>query len=343
MKDEGHLPGCPTGSATCPAPTPSRSSARSRPTSDPIDYTLRRRDHLVVPPRRRHPHRAGALRQGLQHDGACCRRCSPTATAPGRAGGPGSRRCGRSARNVRDLYDFKHWSERTVIALVMQTLDNSITTYGKQAPAPAWRMTSQAGPRRAEPDLDPGRQRGRTPDGRDHGRHRRRLHRRAVQHAADRPLHRRLRDRRLAGDRRRSTPTSGSTATRACTSSTARRSPPTSGVNPSLTITAQAERAMSFWPNKGEADPRPGARAAYERMRRSPRTPRSSPTSAPARCGCRSSASAEPQLTSVGAGQTRDGYRWSRPGHFRTGIASTGVTRLPGLVEPAEPVDMLPP
>ena len=29
------------------------------------------------------------------------------------------------------------------------------------------------------------------------------------------------------------------------------------GVNPSLTITAQAERAMAFWPNKGEADPRP--------------------------------------------------------------------------------------
>ena len=32
------------------------------------------------------------------------------------------------------------------------------------------------------------------------------------------------------------------------------------GVNPSLTITAQAERAMSFWPNKGEADPRPSPR-----------------------------------------------------------------------------------
>ncbi|MGK5550037.1 GMC oxidoreductase, partial [Actinomadura kijaniata] len=29
------------------------------------------------------------------------------------------------------------------------------------------------------------------------------------------------------------------------------------GVNPSLTITAQAERAMSLWPNKGEDDPRP--------------------------------------------------------------------------------------
>lgn len=29
------------------------------------------------------------------------------------------------------------------------------------------------------------------------------------------------------------------------------------GVNPSLTITAQAERAMSYWPNKGEEDPVP--------------------------------------------------------------------------------------
>ncbi len=29
------------------------------------------------------------------------------------------------------------------------------------------------------------------------------------------------------------------------------------GVNPSLTITAMTERAMSAWPNKGEADPRP--------------------------------------------------------------------------------------
>ena len=38
------------------------------------------------------------------------------------------------------------------------------------------------------------------------------------------------------------------------------------GVNPSLTITAQAERAMSFWPNKGEADPRPAQGAAYARL-----------------------------------------------------------------------------
>jgi cholesterol oxidase len=38
------------------------------------------------------------------------------------------------------------------------------------------------------------------------------------------------------------------------------------GVNPSLTITAQAERAMSYWPNKGEAEPRPVQGAAYERL-----------------------------------------------------------------------------
>jgi cholesterol oxidase len=35
------------------------------------------------------------------------------------------------------------------------------------------------------------------------------------------------------------------------------------GVNPSLTITAQAERAMAFWPNKGEPDRRPAVGSAY--------------------------------------------------------------------------------
>ncbi|MGW1727127.1 GMC oxidoreductase [Streptomyces sp. NPDC002306] len=38
------------------------------------------------------------------------------------------------------------------------------------------------------------------------------------------------------------------------------------GVNPSLTITAQAERAMSYWPNKGEEDPRPAQGEAYARL-----------------------------------------------------------------------------
>ena len=38
------------------------------------------------------------------------------------------------------------------------------------------------------------------------------------------------------------------------------------GVNPALTITAMAERAVAFWPNKGESDPRPAVGAAYERI-----------------------------------------------------------------------------
>ncbi|MET9774131.1 GMC family oxidoreductase [Streptomyces sp. NPDC006367] len=38
------------------------------------------------------------------------------------------------------------------------------------------------------------------------------------------------------------------------------------GVNPSLTITAQAERAMSYWPNKGDEDPRPAQGTAYRRL-----------------------------------------------------------------------------
>ncbi len=38
------------------------------------------------------------------------------------------------------------------------------------------------------------------------------------------------------------------------------------GVNPALTITAQAERAMALWPNKGEPDPRPSPGSAYRRV-----------------------------------------------------------------------------
>ena len=38
------------------------------------------------------------------------------------------------------------------------------------------------------------------------------------------------------------------------------------GVNPSLTITAQAERAFSLWPNKGDLDPRPAQKSQYQRI-----------------------------------------------------------------------------
>ncbi len=54
------------------------------------------------------------------------------------------------------------------------------------------------------------------------------------------------------------------------------------GVNPSLTITAMTERAMSLWPNRGEDDPRPAVGEPYRRL--DPVAPRSPavPVGAPA-------------------------------------------------------------
>ena len=54
------------------------------------------------------------------------------------------------------------------------------------------------------------------------------------------------------------------------------------GVNPSLTITAQAERAFSLWPNKGEEDQRPAQDQPYRRI--NPTKPRNPavPDQAPA-------------------------------------------------------------
>jgi len=43
--------------------------------------------------------------------------------------------------------------------------------------------------------------------------------------------------------------------------------PANPGVNPSLMITVLAERAMSFWPNQGEADLRPPLGSGYHRLK----------------------------------------------------------------------------
>ncbi|MDQ3901828.1 MAG: GMC family oxidoreductase, partial [Actinomycetota bacterium] len=46
------------------------------------------------------------------------------------------------------------------------------------------------------------------------------------------------------------------------------------GVNPALTITALAERAVGLWPNKGDRDPRPAPGKGYQRQDPiQPRTP----------------------------------------------------------------------
>ena len=135
----------------------------------------------------------------------------------------------RERANVRELYDLKHWSERTVVALVMQTLDNSITTYPKRIPGTKrWRLTSRQGHGEPNPTWIPVANEVVRRMAELDGRHRRQLDRRAVQHADDRALHRRLHDRATRTSRASSTPGSGSTGTTACTSPTARRSRPTS-------------------------------------------------------------------------------------------------------------------
>ena len=57
------------------------------------------------------------------------------------------------------------------------------------------------------------------------------------------------------------------------------------GVNPSLTITAQSERAMAMWPNRGETDTRPAVGEAYRARRagaaEEPDRPRRRPRRAP--------------------------------------------------------------
>ena len=52
-------------------------------------------------------------------------------------------------------------------------------------------------------------------------------------------------------------------------------------MNPALTICAQAERAMAFWPNNGDADPRPPLGSAYEHVAPVPPIEPTVPAAAP--------------------------------------------------------------
>ena len=163
--------------------------------------------------------------------------------------------------NVRDLYDLRHWSERAVIALVMQTLDNSITVkpgtragqfhltseQGHGQPNPTWIPVANEAVRRMAAVL------GGTPGG-----------------SIGEPFNRPLTAHFIGGC------TIGETADTGVVDAYQRvhnypglhiadgsAISANLGVNPSLTITAQAERAMAFWPNKGEADVRPPLGSGY--------------------------------------------------------------------------------
>ncbi|MEI5672017.1 MULTISPECIES: GMC family oxidoreductase [unclassified Nocardioides] len=172
----------------------------------------------------------------------------------------------RQRRDVPNLYDMKHWSERTVIALVMQSLDNSITTYTKRIPFTRKRyLTSKQGHGVPNPTWIPAgneaiRAMARIMNGFPGS---------AVGDAFNMPLTAHFLGGCAIGD----SPETGVVDPyqrlyghpglhvvdgSAVTANL--------GVNPSLTITAQAERAMAFWPNKGERDQRPGLGESYVRL-----------------------------------------------------------------------------
>ncbi|MBA3780625.1 GMC family oxidoreductase [Nocardioides sp. InS609-2] len=170
----------------------------------------------------------------------------------------------KERRNIRDLYDVKHWSERTVIALVMQSIDNSITTYTKQVPGTKRRyLTSKQGHGIPNPTWIPAANQvvrkmadliGGKPGG-------------SIGEPFNRPLTAHFIGGCTIGD---SVETGVIDAYQRVYGhpglhiSDGSAISANLGVNPSLTITAQAERAMALWPNKGEPDQRPALGDRYE-------------------------------------------------------------------------------
>ncbi|OKI68979.1 FAD-dependent oxidoreductase [Micromonospora sp. CB01531] len=170
----------------------------------------------------------------------------------------------RQPRLAARLLSVRGWSERTVIALVMQSVDNSLTTrvrrgwFGRRlvsgpghgAPNPTWIPGGNQAVRLLAEEIDG------TPGG-------------AITEPFNIPMTAHI----LGGAVIGATPERGvidpyhrvyghpglHVVDGAAVSANL-------GVNPSLTITAQAERAMACWPNKGEEDPRPPLGSAYRRL-----------------------------------------------------------------------------
>jgi cholesterol oxidase len=173
------------------------------------------------------------------------------------------REMARQRGNVRALYDVKHWSERTIVALVMQTLDNSITTFTRRNRLTGRRrLTSRQGHGAPNPTWIPVgneavRKMARIMGGTAGG---------SIGEPFNRPLTAHFIGGCTIGDSHRTGVIDpwhrvyGYDGLHVVDGSAISAN---LGVNPSLTITAQAERAMAYWPNQGEDDPRPSVGSAY--------------------------------------------------------------------------------
>ena len=154
-------------------------------------------------------------------------------------------------RFLRTFWPFS-WSRRTVILLVMQTLDNAIRLRPKRRLlGRGVRLQTEQDPERPNPTFIPAAEAVARWMAEAHGRHRPgRAHRVAPEHPDDRPHPRRRRDRRrpassgvVDGGNR----VFGYENLLVCDGAAVPANP---GVNPSLTITALAERAMAQVPSK---------------------------------------------------------------------------------------------
>jgi cholesterol oxidase len=172
------------------------------------------------------------------------------------------------ARNLPDalrMLSVRRWSERTIIALVMQTLDNSLTVHYRRSWYGRRRLTTSQGHGRPNPRwIPPGHRAVRLLaeeiDGMAGG---------SWADVFNVPITAHILGGAVIGD----SPEHGvidpyhrvfghpglHVLDGAAVAANL-------GVNPSLTITAQAERAMSLWPNKGEPDPRPPLGTPYRRL-----------------------------------------------------------------------------
>ncbi|MFE5564309.1 GMC oxidoreductase [Amycolatopsis japonica] len=176
----------------------------------------------------------------------------------------GVRELWRHRRNLVRLHNPRRWSERMVGLLVMQTLNNSVTTYTKRGLF-GRRMTTKQGIGDPNPEWIPaGHEVTRRVADKIGG-----LAQGAWTDLANIPVTGHFIGGCAIGDSAETGVVDpyqrvhGYPGLHIADGSTISAN---LGVNPSLTITAQAERAMSLWPNKGEDDPRPPLGSAYRRL-----------------------------------------------------------------------------
>jgi cholesterol oxidase len=184
-------------------------------------------------------------------------------------------------RGTLRMLNVQRWSERTLIALVMQHLDNSITTFTKRGPFGRRQYTSKQGHGQPNPTWIPvgnevTRRIAEKVDGVAGG---------TWGELFNIPLTAHFLGGAAIGDSQDSGvidpyhrvygyPTLSVVDGAAISANL--------GVNPSLSITAQAERAASLWPNNGELDQRPPQGQPYRRLAPIPPAHPVVPSDAPA-------------------------------------------------------------